>query len=191
MMRDRTVTALLMALVLALSATAQSITPPFPVALEKALAGRASHYTEVSMDKKMLAFASRFLNDKEDDAEAKRLLEKLNGIYVREYEFDKAGQYTPADLQRVRSQFAGSDWSPMVRERSKTGEEDTDVYVKVVNGKMQGIFVLNAEAKELDLVYVVGSLDPEDLSKLDGNFGLPKGVSKNVGRRSSKDDRSR
>jgi hypothetical protein len=177
----------LAACLLALPLTAQSITPPFPVALEKELAGRASHYTEVSMDKKMLAFASRFLNDKEeDDAEAKRLLEKLEGIYVREYDFDKPGQYTPADLQRVRSQFAGSDWSPMVRERSKTGGEDTDVYIKMVNGKVQGLFVLDAEPKELDLVYIVGSIDPEELTKLDGNFGIPKGVGAHVGKRNSK-----
>ena len=175
------------ACLLALSMTGQSIAPPFPVALEKELAGRAGHYTEVSMDKKMLAFASRFLNDKEeDDIEAKRLLEKLEGIYVREYDFDKPGQYTPADLQRIRSQFAGSDWSPMVRERSKTGQEDTDVYVKIVNGKAQGMFVLDAEPKELDLVYIAGSIDPEELAKLDGNFGIPKGVGARIGKRRSK-----
>ena len=186
-MKHQSAIGVLAALLLALPAAAQSITPPFPVALEKELAGRASHYTEVSMDKKMLAFASRFLNDKEeDDAEAKHLLEKLDGIYVREYDFDKPSQYTPADLQRIRSQFAGSDWSPMVRERSKTGEEDTDVYVKMADGKMQGLFVLDAEPKELDLVYIVGSIDPEELAKLDGDFGIPKGVGARIKKRSSK-----
>ena len=186
-MKHKVIITTLAACLLALPSAAQSITPPFPVALEKELAGRANHYTEVSMDKKMLAFASRFLNDKEeDDAEAKRLLEKLDGIYVREYDFDKLGQYTPADLQRIRSQFAGSDWSPMVRERSKNGGEDTDVYIKLVNGKAQGIFVLDAQSKELSLVYIVGSLDPEELAKLDGNFGISKGVCARAGKRSSK-----
>ena len=57
-------------------------TPPFPVTLEKQLAERASNYTEVTLDRRMLDFASKFMN-KEDDAEGKRIIEKLNGIYVR------------------------------------------------------------------------------------------------------------
>src|ERR1700675_2130264 len=87
-----------------LSAEAQNITPLFPVTLEKELAARASNYTEVSMDKKMLAFAGKFMSREDEDLEIKRLIEKLDGIYVREYDFDKAGQYTAADLERICSQ---------------------------------------------------------------------------------------
>jgi hypothetical protein len=54
-------------------AAAQSA-QPFPVTLEKQLADRASNYTEVSLDRKMLDFASRFMNDK-DDAEGKRIVQ--------------------------------------------------------------------------------------------------------------------
>ena len=160
---------------LALSAGAQSITPPFPVTLEKELAARASNYTEVSMDKKMLAFAGKFMSGKHEDVEAKRMIENLDGIYVREYDFDKAGQYTDADLERIRSQFRGSEWSPMVRERSKKGA-GTDIYVKTVGGKMQGMFVLDAEPNELSFVYIAGALNPAELSNLGGSFGIPKGV---------------
>jgi Domain of unknown function (DUF4252) len=160
----------------ALSAGAQNGAPPFPATLEKKLAARASNYTEVSMDKKMLNFAGKFLSKQDDDVEAKQIIEKLDGIYVREYDFDQPGQYTAADLERIRSQFQGSEWSPMIRERSKTGQANTDIYMKIVDGKMQGMFVLDAESKELDLIYIAGALDPADLSKLDGNFGIPKGV---------------
>src|ERR1700675_1603388 len=86
----------------ALSAGAQSITPPFPVTLEKELAARANNYTEVSMDKKMLAFAGKFMSREDEDTELKRMIEKLDGIYVREYNFDKPGQYTTTDLERIR-----------------------------------------------------------------------------------------
>jgi Domain of unknown function (DUF4252) len=160
----------------ALSAGAQSITPRFPVTLEKELAARASNYTEVSMDKKMLAFAGKFMSREEEDPETRRLIEKLDGIYVREYDFDQPGQYTAADLERIRSQFQGPEWSPMVRERSKKGEQDTDIYMKIVDGKIQGMFVLDAESKELDFVYIAGTLDPAELSRLGGNFGIPKGI---------------
>ena len=159
-----------------LSAGAQNATVPFPATLDKELEARASKYTEVSMDKKMLTFAGKFLSKDEDDVEAKRIIEKLDGVYVREYDFDQPGQYTAADLERIRSQFKGSEWSPMVRERSKTGQGDTDIYMKLVDGKIQGMFVLDAESKELEMVYIAGALDPSELSKLDGNFGIPKGV---------------
>lgn len=167
------------------AAAAQSITPPFPVALEKELAGRASKYTEVSLDKKMLAFAAKFMNEKEEDAETKRLIEKLDGIYVREYSFDKPGQYTATDLERIRNQFNGSEWSPIVREHSKTGE-DTGVYVKLVDGRIRGVFVLDAEKNVLDLVYVAGPLDAAEITKLGGSFGIPKNVATLAGVRSAK-----
>ncbi len=174
-MRNRLILTALGSCLLALSAGAQSINPPFPVALEKELAARASNYTEVSMDKKMLAFAGKFMSGRHEDHEAKRMIENLDGIYVREYDFDKEGQYTDADLDRIRSQFKGSEWSPMVREQSKKGER-SDIYMKMVNGKMQGMFVLDAEPKELSLVYIAGALDPAELSNLGGSFGIPKGV---------------
>jgi hypothetical protein len=169
-----------------LLAGAQNITPPFPVTLEKELAARASNYTEVSMDKKMLAFAGKFMSREDGDLETKRIIEKLDGIYVRSYDFEKPGQYTAADLERIRNQFNGSEWSPMVRERSKRGEEDTDIYMKIVDGKMQGMFVLDAGSKELDFVYIAGALDPAELSKLDGNFGIPANVAAHTAKAAGK-----
>jgi hypothetical protein len=147
---------------------------PFPVTLEKQLAERASNYTEVSLDRKMLDFASRFMNDK-DDAEGKRIVEKLNGVYVRSYEFDKPGQYTAADLDAVRQQFDTAEWSQLVKTRSKNASDDADIYMKLVNGEVQGMFILNAESKELDFVYISGPIRPEDLKDLSGNFGIPAG----------------
>ena len=78
------------------AANAQS-SPHFPVTLQKQLAARASNYTEVNLDRKMLAFAGQFM-DKKEDAATRHLIEKLNGVYVRTYEFSKPGQYTAADL---------------------------------------------------------------------------------------------
>jgi Domain of unknown function (DUF4252) len=153
-------------------AAAQS-TQPFPVTLEKQLAERASNYTEVTLDRKMLDFASRFMNDK-DDAEGKRIVEKLNGVYVRSYEFEKPGQYTPADLDAVRKQFDTADWSTLVKTRSKDATDDADIYMKLVNGEVQGMFILSSEPKELDFVFISGPIRPEDLQDLSGNFGIPK-----------------
>ena len=159
---------------LALPAVAQDLQPNFPVALDKKLAARASDVNEVTMNKTMLKFASQFLDSKDkNDAQAQRLIQNLNAIYVRSYEFSEPGQYTPEDLRTIRQQFLGPDWNPIVKVRSKKGEGDTDVYVKMVGNEVKGMFVLDAEPKELDMVYISGSIRPEDLKQLSGNFGIP------------------
>ena len=161
-------------LLLTLPAVAQDVQPNFPVELDKKLAARASDVNEVTMNKTMLKFASQFLDGKDkDDAQAQRLIQNLNAIYVRSYEFSEPGQYTPDDLKTIRRQFLGPDWNPMVKVRSKKGEGDTDVYVKMVGNEVKGMFVLDAEPRELDMVYISGSIRPEDLKELSGNFGVP------------------
>jgi hypothetical protein len=149
---------------------------PAPSPIEKQLAERATHVTEVTLDKNMLAFASKFLDkdtDK-DDEEAKQMIRNLKGVYVREYEFDKDHAYTTAELDGLRKYFESSDWSPMVHERTKGQAEGTDVYVKLVNDQMQGLFVLDAEARELSLVLILGPIDADKIAKLGGTFGIPR-----------------
>lgn len=163
----------------ALGALAQTTEPPFPVTLEKQLAARATNYTEVTLDRKMLGFASHFM-DKEDDAEGKRIVAKLNGVYVRTYEFDKPGQYTAADLEAIRRQFQTPEWTSLVKTRSKDGEDDSDIYIKMAGTEAQGMFILNAEPTELNFVFLSGPINPDDLSDLDGNFGIPKGTGKSL-----------
>lgn len=163
----------------AAGALAQTTQPPFPVTLEKQLAARATNYTEVSLDRKMLGFASHFM-DKEDDEEGKRIVAKLNGVYVRTYEFDKPGQYTAADLDAIRRQFQTPEWTSLVKSRSKNGEDDSDIYIKMAGTgtEAQGMFILNAEPNELNFVYLDGPINPADLDDLRGNFGIPKGTRK-------------
>lgn len=149
--------------------------PPFPVTITQQLAARASDSTEVTLDRNMLQFAKHFM-DKEDDAQGRRIIEKLNGVYVRTYEFDKPGQYSPEELEAIRRQVLTSEWSPMVKSRSKNGTDDSDIYMKLVNGQVQGMFILDAEPRELDLVYIDGPIRPEDLADISGNFGIPSGL---------------
>src|ERR1700722_16363002 len=75
---------------LAVPAVAQNSQLPLPSPVEKELAARASNVTEVTLGKNMLSFAEKFLNGKEhDEAATQRLIASLDGIYVRDYEFDK------------------------------------------------------------------------------------------------------
>jgi hypothetical protein len=157
---------------------------PAPSPIEKTLAERATHVTEVTLDKNMLAFAAKFMDkdkdDDKDDEAVKDMIRNLKGVYVREYEFDKDHSYTAEELEGLRKYFEGSDWSPMVHERTKGVAEGTDVFLKLVNGQVQGLFVLDAEAKELSLVLILGPVDIDKISSLGGTFGIPKDAVKSV-----------
>jgi hypothetical protein len=171
-------TLLALGIVCATTARAQDELPS-PSPIEKELASRAAHVTEVTLNRSMLEFAAKFMdkkdgdNDKESQA-ARQMIQNLKGVYVREYTFDKEHAYSADELDGLRKYFESSDWSAMVRERTKGIAQGTDVYVKLINGQMQGLFVLDAEPKELSLVLILGPIDMDSISKLGGNFGIPK-----------------
>lgn len=157
----------------ALTMAAQESQLPPPTALEKELSERASDVTEVTLGKNMLDFAAKFMNGKNgDDAAARKLIEGLQGIYVREYEFDKEGQYSADDVEQLRKHFETAEWTPVVKERDRKSHETTDVLMKMVNGETRGLFVLDAEPKELTIVMILGPIHMDDLGKLSGLSGL-------------------
>jgi len=142
--------------------------------VQKDLAARASAVTEVTLNKDMLGFASKFMDKNDKDQEAvKQLIDGLDGIYVRDYEYDKEGQYSMDEIEKLRQAIETPEWTPMVHEReTKGGGESTDVMMKMVNGQPQGIFVLDAEPKELTVVLILGPIRLDQLSELKGLSGL-------------------
>ena len=146
---------------------------PLPAPVEKALAARASNVTEVTLDKNMLGFASKFMDGKDkDQAAVNQLVQGLDGIYVRDYEFDKDGQYSMDDIEKLRLTFETPEWTPIVRTREHNGTEITDVLMKQVNGETRGMFVLTAEPKELCIVLILGPIRMDQLGMLKGLGGL-------------------
>lgn len=146
---------------------------PLPPSVEKDLAAKASDVTEVTLGKNMLDFASKFMKDKNpDDAQARKLIQGLKGIYVREYTFDKEGEYSMEQVQQLRAAFTGPEWAPIVHERERKSGETTDVLMKTVNGETQGMFVLTAAPKELTIVLILGPIKMDELGELRGLSGL-------------------
>jgi hypothetical protein len=143
-----------------------------PANLEK-LSAKAEESVEVTLDSNMLRLISRF--DKDADAlAAKRLIAGLDNLYVRSFKFASEGEYNMADVETVRSQFQGAPWSRIVGVRSKRSGGDVDVYFKDGgNGKLSGVVVIAAEPTELTFVSIVGSIQPEQLADLGGQFHIP------------------
>jgi len=176
-MKNRILVMILGAAAIVCPALAQS-TPspspwPLPAPVEKELASRASNVTEVTLGKDMLAFAAKFMDGKDkDQAAVSQLVQGLEGIYVRDYDFDKEGQYSMDDIEKLRQAFETSEWTPIVRTREHNGTEITDVLMKQVNGETRGMFVLSAEPKELCIVLILGPIRMDQLGMLGGICGL-------------------
>ncbi|HLK65388.1 MAG TPA: DUF4252 domain-containing protein [Bryobacteraceae bacterium] len=145
-----------------------------PPSLEK-LAEKAEEAVVVSLDSNMLKLLAKF--DGGADADLKQTLNGIESIYVRSFQFGFENEYKDADVEALRSQFQGPGWSRIVGVRSKSHFEDgnVDVYFKDGgNGKLGGIVVISAEARELTFVSIVGSISPEHLVDLGGHFHVPK-----------------
>ena len=139
------------------------------------LAAKADEVVNVTLDKKMLGLASKFMDD-EDDAAGKRIISKLNGIYVRSLEFKNPGEFTADDVEPIHAQLRGPEWSHIVSVNSKAEKENVSIYIKTANNQTVGMVILAEEPTELTFVQLDGPVNPEDLGELSGNFGIPKGI---------------
>jgi hypothetical protein len=140
-----------------------------------ALAAKATQVVDVTMDSSMLQLASRFLSDIDpDEAKAKKLVTGLKGVYVKSFEFDKTGEYQESDVEAIRAQLRAPGWSRIVGVRSRKDGNNAEVFIRSAGDQIAGLAVVVAEPKELTIVNIVGSIRPEDLRDLGGNFGIPK-----------------
>lgn len=147
---------------------------PIEASLNK-LEEKASKTVDVSLDQSMLKFAGGFLNEKdEDQAKAKKIIAKLRGIYVHNFEFEKDGGYSPEDLSALRVPLKGPEWSRIVNVKSKHNDENVEVYFRKVSGKFQGLVVIATQPTQLTYVNIDGEIDPDELMQLGGQFGIPK-----------------
>src|SRR5690349_18780727 len=145
-----------------------------PANLDK-LAAKAEESVDVTLDGSMLRLAARFLSDRDhDQVKVKRLIAGLQGIYVRSFTFARDGEYNMADVDSLRAQAQSPTWARIVGVVSKRNHEDVDVYFKNTGDKLGGVLIIAAEPRELTVVNIVGTIDPEDLSDLGGEFHIPK-----------------
>lgn len=158
---------LILTLAVAMPAAAQRINLDFP-----GLADRAEEVVDVTLDASMLRLAARFLGNDSDEREIRDMINGLTGIYVRSYSFAKDGEYDRALLDRVKSQL-GATWKPLVTVRSKT-KENVNIMADVRGDRINGLVIIAAEPREFTVVNIVGHIDIERLSKLEGEFGIPK-----------------
>lgn len=145
--------------------------------LEK-LSDKAVEVNDVTLDGPMLQLAVGAVQSSHDKdaAQLKDVIQGIKGIYVKNFEFEKANEYSPADVDAIRAQLAGPGWSRIVESRNKRQGEHDEIYVFKDGEKIGGMAVLVAEPKELTVVNIVGFIDIEKMGALGGKFGIPEEI---------------
>jgi hypothetical protein len=139
------------------------------------LEARAAQVIDVNIDGRLLQIAIGFLNPKDPEhAKVRDVVVGLKGVYVKSYEFDKPDEYSAADFAPINAQLKAPGWSRMFGVRSTRDKANIEVYTMLVNDKIGGIAVIATEPKQLTVVNIVGAIDLEKLSALEGSFGIPK-----------------
>jgi hypothetical protein len=121
------------------------------------LAEKAAEVVEVTLDERLLKAAARFLSmDNPTEAKVREIISGLKGVYVRVFEFEKAGEYSSSDLDPIRSQLRQPGWSKIVGVYSRRGGSNVDVHLKYQGDN------------------IVGPIDLEKIRQLEGQLGIPK-----------------
>ncbi|MEO8595658.1 MAG: DUF4252 domain-containing protein [Candidatus Solibacter sp.] len=138
------------------------------------LKDKASESADIALNADTLGIAARFLDSKDpDEAKVKKLILGIEGIYIKHFEFKSSGAWSATDLDRVRVQLKGPEWSRIVGVKSGDSE-NIEVWMRTEKGKVSGVAILASEPRQLTVANLVGNIDIESLAELGGHFGLPK-----------------
>jgi uncharacterized protein DUF4252 len=139
------------------------------------LAEKAAEVVEVTLDERSLRLAAKFLSSNNPgEAQVKEIVSGLKGVYVRVFEFEKPGEYSPGDIEQIRSQLRQPGWDKIVGVTSNRGGSKVDVHLKYQGDVVIGLAIVAADPKELTIVNIIGLIDLEKVRKLEGQFGIPK-----------------
>jgi hypothetical protein len=136
------------------------------------LKAKASEASEVDLDGPSLEAFGKVVLDQAvrehvgDKAEqVRKLLARVRGVYVRDFEFDKPGEYSASDVESVLGQVRGNPaWSRLVS--VKDGDEHVEVHVMRKGDEVAGLLVVAAEPKELTVVNIVGPVGFDEAKEL-------------------------
>jgi hypothetical protein len=156
--------------------TAYAQNPKLELGPLQKLAARAQDVTDVTVDGAMLDLAQRFMADDHSagDAEVRKVIEQLKGIYIRRFKFDKEGEYSRADVDQILDQLRHRAWRNIIAYRREKENESENIYVMGSGTAIKGFAIVSAKPKELTVVNIVGSIDLKKLSDLGGHFGIPQ-----------------
>ena len=153
------------------------------------LTNKASETMDVRLDERLMQTTAKFFSGKDpDDVQIREVLKGVKGIYVKSFTFEKENEFTSTEVESVMSQLRGANWSKILSVTSKKGGDNVEVYLNLAGDQINGLAVISIDPKEFTVVNIVGPIDLEKLSKLEGQFGVPDlGIEKDKTRKKDKD----
>lgn len=134
--------------------------------------GNKDKDVEIILEQGMLGFVS--VAARNGDPDLADMLSKLMQIRVQTFAIqpDKL-EAIEAKTQEVVQKLEAQGWSTMIKVRDRKEGSQTYVYSKLVDGKMQGLVVMNVDPKDdASFVNIVGEIDPDQLGKLQSKFDV-------------------
>ena len=159
--------------VIGAAATALAQNPRIQTSQLDALSIKASQTVDVNIDERLIQLTVKFIGKDPDEVKIKDIVNGLKGIYVKSFEFEKEGEYSASDLESIRLQLRNTAWNKIVNINSKK-EGSVEVYLMSNATQISGLAVLASDAKEITVVNIIGNVDLEKLTRLEGQFGIPE-----------------
>jgi hypothetical protein len=140
------------------------------------LQSKAVESVDVTVGPFMLWLAQAFAPERaEDGTEVKEILKGIEAVYIRSFSFAEDNAYSKDDIESVRTQLRDQKWQPLAQIHSRKKEENVDIFIAIENDKPIGFAILASEPREFTIVNVVGTIDPQNIGKLQASLNLGRG----------------
>jgi hypothetical protein len=141
----------------------------------KGLEHKATECVNITIGGWLLHSAGAFVDEKDENGAAvKKLLSGIKSVQVRSFEFATDDAYSRADVDAVRRQLAAPGWSQLVKVHDQKKHEDVDIYLSIENSRTRGLALIASEPRQFTIVNIVGSINLDDLPKLQKQLNLPQ-----------------
>ena len=110
---------------------------------------------------------------RKDDPEAAALFSKLKGVRVSTYNTEGDARPAMDQLNSVKAVLQSSDWEPVVQVND--GQEQVQIFLKTAGEAIDGLVLMAVDSEEAVFINVIGSLDPNELSRVMENFDVDVG----------------
>lgn len=105
-----------------------------------------------------------------EDPEAAEMFKRLNGVRVNVFETEAMAAGAVDYVKNVSSKLGDRGWESVVTVNS--AEEQVRIFMKIDNGRVQGITVMAVEENEAVFVNVIGDINPAELERVMDNFDI-------------------
>jgi hypothetical protein len=144
------------------------------------LTDKATNIVDINLGESLIKLAASALSEKRspDEAKIKDMIKDIQGVFVKRFEFEKEGEFNDSDVAPISSQLHGNPaWERIVGviSKKKGGDKmNVEVFLMTQGSIIKGLAVLATEAKAITVVNLIGPVDLQKLSELEGKFGIPK-----------------